>query len=143
MFLIGLAMADITLKIVWYRLGETYTDLCGKYEHFLDWYEEFSWSRVDFLDMLFLGWLLAAFVVVGAINLYLRFFGHPKQSSQSICGGGISPRDGETAQWLNAYFTWIHKHYLNTPELVEAWIRAVNEQTRKHSVSAFILNLKL
>ena len=126
-------MADITARLVWYKLTEKYSDVCEKYERFLDWYEDFSWSRVDFLDMLFLGWLLAAFVVVGAINLYLRFFAKPK-SKRGVTGGGVTPLHGESVDWLNNILSWLFNHYSHTPDLVDAWLRAVNDQLKKQQV---------
>lgn len=126
-------MAHITAGLVWYKLTEKYSDVCEKYDRFLDWHEDFSWSRVDFLDMLFLGWLLCAFLVVGAIHLYLRFFGHPKK--KGITGGeDISSKNGESLEWLNSALSWLFHHYNNTPEFVDAWIRALNDQSRKQQV---------
>ena len=123
----------------------------ARLDRFLGWYEDFSWRRVDILDMLFLGWILVAFVVVGVVNLYLRFFGVPKGRGQSIQDGGpagaraggshggsasVAAGGGETCQWLNAAVSWIYLHYDQTPELVDCWIRALNEQARKHTVSS-------
>lgn len=132
--LIGYEMAHITCSIVWYKLTEKYTDMCEKYDRFLDWYEDFSWSRVDFLDMLFLGWLLAAFLVVGAIHLYLRFFGHPKSRRGITEANTVTAKNGESLEWLNTALSWLNQHYSNTPEFVDAWIRALNEQARKQQV---------
>ncbi len=135
-------MADITLKLVWYRLGETYSNMADRCEKFLDWYEDFSWRRVDLLDMLFLGWLLAAFLVVGAINIYLKFFSKSKGKVDAwgkgtVTGGGGTRTlgDGESCQWVNSVLSWLYLHYDHTPELIESWLRSLNEQARKHSVS--------
>ena len=144
-------MADITVQLIWHRLGESYKNMVARLDHFLGWYEDFSWKRVDILDMLFLGWILVAFVVVGVVNLYLRFFGVPKGRGASIQNAGpagaraggshgssasVAPGGGETCQWLNAAVSWIYLHYDQTPELVDCWIRALNEQARKHTVSS-------
>ena len=146
-------MADITLKLIWYRLGETYTNMADKYEKFMDWYSDFSWRRVDFLDMLFLGWLLAAFIVVGLINIYLRFFGRLKPAGSGVTGGtwgapGVAvvgaPGAGESCQWVNSLLSWLYLHYEHTPEFVDCWLKALNEQARKQTVSTcFTLHLLL
>ena len=131
-------MADITLKLIGYRLGEWYKNTGTKCERFLEWYEDFSLRRVDILDMLFLGWLLAAFLVVGAINLYLRFFGLPKyrrfrdgvsRDGLLSAGGGA----GESCNWLNTTLSWIQLHYNSTPEFVDAWLRALNDHAKKQA----------
>jgi len=129
-------MADITLKLVWYRLGEVSTDMAEKLERFGDWWEQFSLGRVDLLDMLFLGWLLAAFLVVGAINVYLRFFGRPKLgSASSLLGTGANSLGGpaESCQWINSLLSWLYLHYDHPPEFVDTWLRSLNEHARKQS----------
>ncbi len=136
-------MADVTLRLIWYRLGEGYTNLADKYERFLDWYTDFSWRRVDILDMLFLGWLLAAFIVVGCINIYLRFFGRLKpagssaQTGVAAGPGGVNtgaPGAGESCQWVNSLLSWLYLHYEHTPEFIDCWLKALNEQARKQTV---------
>ena len=150
-------MADITMRLIWYKLGESYKNMGHKYERFLEWYEDFSWRRVDILDMLFLGWLVAAFVVVGAINLYLRFFGLPRYRKRQAGAleGGSAPGSpgrlsgspltspvvtgGERTEWLNAALSWLYLHYNSTPEFVETWLRALNEEAKHHVVCGPIL----
>ena len=135
-------MADITARLVWYRLGETCTNMAERYEKFLEWYEQFSWRRVDILDMLFLGWLLAAFIVVGCINLYLRFFGRPRAkglagadgAGSGVVGSGGLAGEGEPCQWINSTIAWLYLHYENTPEIVDSWLRALNEAARRQPV---------
>lgn len=133
-------MADLTARLCWYKLGECYKNMWEKYDRFLEWwYEDFSLSRVDLLDMLFLGWLVAAFLVVGAINLYLRFFGLPKGRSRSALDSSSHPaatvKGGESVQWINSALSWLYLHYNSTPELIESWLRALNDTARKHPVS--------
>lgn len=142
-------MADVTLRLIIYRLGEGYKNMEEKWGQFLEWYSEFSWRRVDVLDMLFLGWLLAAFLVVGAINLYLRFFGLPRYRKGGVLNGIVSRglglggapalRGGETANWINSALSWLYLHYNSTPELVEAWLKALNDEARKHIVSMHVM----
>lgn len=133
-------MADITARLIWYRLRENYESLAQSYE-------EFSWRRVDILDMLFLGWVLVAFVVVGLVNLYLRFFGLPKtfqrrrgldwRSSDgpgSVANNG-SIRSGEPVQWINAAVGWIYENYPKRPEFIETWLKALSAEAKKYTVS--------
>jgi hypothetical protein len=86
--------------------------------------------------MLFLGWLVAAFLVVGAINLYLRFFGLPKGRSRNALDSSSHPaatvKGGESVQWINSALSWLYLHYNSTPELIESWLRALNDTARKH-----------
>lgn len=148
-------MADITTQLVWYRVRENYASLC-------DGYQRFSWRRVDVLDMLFLGWVVASFAVVGLVNLYMRFVGRKKvlrrgggggggglvgcagrsdsagSSSSSLsggCVGGGGLRDGETAQWMNSVVGWFCENYGRRQALVEAWVKSLSEEAKKYSVS--------
>ena len=124
-------MADITLKLCWYKLGETAHNMVDRYDRLLEWYSAFSWRRVDILDMLFLGWLLAAFVVVGCINIYLRFFRGRKD--QLSIGGGFTST-GETCHWINSAISWFFLHYDKTPTFIDCWVKALNDHVRKHNV---------
>lgn len=133
-------MADITARLIWYRLKENYESLAQSYE-------QFSWRRVDILDMLFLGWLLVAFAVVGLVNLYLRFFGLPKAFQRrrgldwrSVDGPGSlansgALRGGETVQWINSAVAWIYENYPKRPEFIETWMKALSEEAKKYTVS--------
>ena len=135
-------MADVTAKLIWYRLGEVWEGFSDRVEKFQDWYQDFSIRRVDILDMLFLAWLLVAFLVVGAINIYLKFFGRPKLrdgAGGSTIGGFFAPGSGpgvggESCQWVNSLLSWLYLHYDTCPEFVDTWIRSLNEQTRKQTV---------
>jgi hypothetical protein len=139
-------MADITFKLIWYRLGVSYKNFSEKYERFLDWYEDFSWRRVDILDMLFLGWIIGAFLVVGLLNLYLRFFGLPKYRSNALTpGDGKSLLGGlglagaaESCQWVNSAISWLLGHYHQRPFFVDCWLKALTEQTQKQRVNILI-----
>lgn len=143
-------MADITAQLVWYRVRENYASLS-------DSYQRFSWRRVDVLDMLFLGWVVASFAVVGLVNLFLRFVGRPKVLRRGGAGGGLvgcagrsdtsgsslsggcvgggGLRDGETAQWMNSAVGWFCENYGRRQELVEAWAKSLSEEAKKYSVS--------
>lgn len=139
-------MADVTAQLIWYRLKENYESLAESYR-------QFSWRRVDILDMLFLGWVGAAFLVVGLVNLYLRFFGVPKvlQRRRGLDGGGGDGRSvdgqgsvgnaggvrgGETAQWINTVVGWLCENCDRKQALVELWAKALTEEARKYTVSS-------
>jgi hypothetical protein len=81
--------------------------------------------------MLFLVWLAASFLAVAAINLYLRYFGLPRNGQHGAGGPGSSsylvgstssgigfgqgvghhhiPVGGESARWVNAVLAWVHQ----------------------------------
>ena len=135
-------MVDITAKLIWYRLGETYSNMAENYGRFQEWYQNFSWTKVDILDMFFLGWILLAFIAVGVINIVLRFFGPPKRRTRAgddqtrgLSGVDRGLGGGETARWVNSTISWLYVHYDTSPELLESWLRALNEQARKLGVS--------
>lgn len=70
--------------------------------------EGFDWRRVavavglDTLDMVFLGWLAAALIVVAAVNLYIRYFGHRKTTTAAtataIAGSTATVGAGQQVQ---------------------------------------------
>ncbi len=143
-------MADITVRLICYKLGEGYKKAGDRLERFFEWLEDFSWRRLDLLDMLFLGWLLAAFLVVGAINLYLRFFGLPR-ARKSVAGGTVEWTAGghaagatpvslagaESCQWLNVILRWFHLQHNKSPTFVETCLKVLNEQAHRRTVSTY------
>ena len=130
-------MAEITVGLISYRLVEAYKTMVVRYDRFLDWYTDFSWKRVDVLDMLVIGWILLGFIVVGVINLYVRFFGLPRaksrQAADAAAAAGLA--DDGAGRWVNAVISWISSRYQQTPEFVESWLSALNEQARQQKVS--------
>jgi len=83
-------------------------------------------------------------LVVGAINLYLRFFGLPRYGKGAASNGAVPQgsggtpiRGGETCAWINSALSWIYLHYNSTPEFVDAWLKALNDEARKHSHGEF------
>jgi len=144
-------MADITARLVWYRLIETYKSASdawqistsGGSEAVVNWLR-----RVDVLDMLFVGWLVAALVVIGAINIYLRWFGHGRNGSAvaavSGVGSGFSSgnkvdymrgdgRSGETVRWINAAVAWLSEQHQNAC-MIDVLLRALSDEAKKHKV---------
>lgn len=133
-------MVDITARLVWYRLGEAANEMADKYSDFLDWWGGFSVRRVDLLDMLFLGWILLAFVAVGLINIYVRFFagksrgkgGGWETRTVSSIGAGV-----ETCSWLNDVMGWILNHTNNGETTGARIVDALNKEAKNLPVSYF------
>ena len=123
-------MADVTLRLAWYRLAERCSQLAV-------WYDDFSWRRVDVLDMLLLGWLAAAFVVIGVIHVVVRLrragtgWVWRPGSVLAVTAGG---RGGETVRWLNLVVSWLRERQ-RTDWLVDECLKALAEQAKKHPVS--------
>lgn len=114
--------------------------------------------------MFFLGWLALCFLVVGAINLYLRHFGLPKGRGQAgrVGGGdfkttgygsvtfsgfgatmggspfsGSAVGGGETGHWINSILSWIYQTQNRVPDFVESWLNALTTEAEKQSVNTF------
>jgi len=120
-------MADLTLQLAWYRLSER----CGE---LAVWYEDFSWRRVDVLDMLILGWLAAAFLVIGVIHAIVRLrqagAGWRSGSVIAVTAGG----GGETVRWLNLVLSWLRERQ-RTDWLVDECLKSLCQEAKKHTVS--------
>ena len=134
-------MADITAKLIAYRLSESFTNMANWYSEVAEWYQhEFSWRSVEILDMLVLGWVLLALVVVGLINIYLHFFG-PWRKGLSSRGKGLAPAvgvqdsAGETCHWVNAAISWLHSQTITSLRLSDSWLQALNKESEKNPVS--------
>ncbi|XP_052286622.1 phospholipid transfer protein C2CD2L-like isoform X7 [Dreissena polymorpha] len=128
-------MADITLKLIWYKLGETYTKMAEAGAN-MSW---FSWEE-HFLDCLLVFWISSGLLIVGVVNSLTTFFGplQPRISWRQSKDGGTSspatpqgPTGPESTQWLNSALNWLYLHYDQFPEFVDAWIQALNEQANK------------
>ena len=151
-------MADITIRLIIYRLGETYTkmaEIAGSV------YANMTWENY-ILDILLLAWLAWAALVVVVVNLIVHFFGPFKLSANErwVNGHGThlpaligsDASDGpnlyaksplgqpEKSYWLNAMIDWFYKRVDTSPLFVDAWILALNEQARKLGVSYFFIN---
>ena len=133
-------MADITVKLIWYKLGETVSKMAEAGAKMESW---FSWEE-HFLDVLLIGWISWAFFIVAVVNAVLTFFGplQPRISWDKSKDGGQStttvahgPLQPESTFWLNSALNWFYLHYNRFPEFIDAWVIALNEQVNKLGVS--------
>jgi hypothetical protein len=156
-------MADITAKLVWYRLVETFKSAA---EAWSDSTSSRRLYRFDVLDMLFIGWLVAALVLIGIVNLYIRWFGSKRCGNSS--GGGAAGASkftsskysgqssgwngsdwtsivwgdrssaGETVNWINTALTWLGEQRQNAA-VVDAILKELTVESNKHLVSLLFL----
>lgn len=133
-------MADITLKLIWYRLGESFDKMANAGQGITAWL--FSDWDDNLLDVLLFGWIGWAVLVVIIVNAVLTFFGPLKprdswdQSTKGVSGAIVVEKTGaETCQWLNSALNWFYLHYDKFPEFVDAWVLGLNDQTTKLGVS--------
>ncbi|XP_052721376.1 phospholipid transfer protein C2CD2L-like isoform X5 [Crassostrea angulata] len=129
-------MADITLKLIWYRLGESFDKMANAGQGITAWL--FSDWDDNLLDVLLFGWIGWAVLVVIIVNAVLTFFGPLKprdswdQSTRGVPGTIVVEKTGsESCQWLNSALNWFYLHYDKFPEFVDAWVLGLNEQTTK------------
>lgn len=125
-------MVDVTAKLVWYKLGETYGNLVEKCEKLGDFYRNFSLSRLDILDMFFLAWIGLAFATVAAIHIYLRFFS--KRTLSFGRAGYVTGLGGESCFWVNSVLKWLYVHLHQTPWLVQQWIEDLNKTALQNTL---------
>lgn len=133
-------MADITVKLIWYKLSETVSKMAEAGAKMESW---FSWEE-HFLDVLLIGWISWAIFIVAVVNAMLTFFGplQPRISwDKSRDGGQTSttvahgPQQPESTFWLNSALNWFYLHYNKFPDFIDAWVLALNEQVHKLGVS--------
>ncbi|XP_056012261.1 C2 domain-containing protein 2-like isoform X7 [Ostrea edulis] len=129
-------MADITLKLIWYRLGESFDKMANAGQGITAWL--FSDWDDNLLDVLLFGWIGWAVLVVMIVNAVLTFFGPLKprdswdRSTTGVTGAIVIEKPGsESCQWLNSALNWFYLHYDKFPEFVDAWVLGLNEQTIK------------
>ncbi|XP_045208200.1 phospholipid transfer protein C2CD2L-like isoform X4 [Mercenaria mercenaria] len=129
-------MADLTLKLIWYKLGETYSKMAEAGASMQSW---FSWED-HFLDVLLIFWISFGLLIVGVINSLTTFFGplQPRISWEKPKDGGTAtvavsqgPHQPESTVWLNSALNWFYLHYNQFPQFVDAWVQALNEQANK------------
>lgn len=129
-------MVDITAKLIWYRLGETFDKMATAAEMlWLDWDDHI-------LDILLFGWIGWAAIIFLVVNGVLTFFGplQPRMNVDRVkegkSGATVAAGTGnESCQWLNSALNWFYLHYDKFPEFVDAWVKALNEQVVKLGVS--------
>ncbi|CAL1543471.1 unnamed protein product [Lymnaea stagnalis] len=127
-------MADITLRLIWYKLGEVREKMA---ETGRTWYTELDFDSYV-LDLLLLGWCTLCFVVILAVNAIVAAFGplqrQPREKlretieGESLTGAALPL---ETAQWFNSAVNWFYLHYYHAPEFVDEWVNSLNEQVIK------------
>uniref|UniRef100_A0A2C9L2B8 C2 domain-containing protein n=1 Tax=Biomphalaria glabrata TaxID=6526 RepID=A0A2C9L2B8_BIOGL len=128
-------MADITLRLIWYRLGEVREKMA---ETGRTWYTELDFDSYV-LDLLLLGWCTLCFIVILAVNAIVAAFGplqrQPREKFRETKDGEISLTGAvlqlETAQWFNSAVNWFYLHYYHAPEFVDEWVKSLNEQVVK------------
>jgi len=139
---------------MWQSLVEILPGVVGsRCESWLKSYVQFSWRRVDVLDMLLLGWIALAFLVIGLVNVYLRIFGRPKCLRRSVGGpleGGagsnsyfsgklwnskyFSRDGGESTVWVNAVLSWVLQNSACRPQVIGVWLAGAAAEANKHTV---------
>ncbi|XP_060605436.1 uncharacterized protein LOC132757953 [Ruditapes philippinarum] len=129
-------MADLTLKLIWYKLGETYSKMAEAGASMQSW---FSWED-HFLDVLLIFWISFGLLIVGVINSITTFFGplqprisweKPKDGVSTTVAVAQGPHQPESTFWLNSALNWFYLHYNQFPQFVDAWVQALNEQANK------------
>ncbi|KAK3734741.1 hypothetical protein RRG08_059919 [Elysia crispata] len=127
-------MADITLRLIWYKLGEVSEKMA---EAGRTWYTELDFDSYV-LDLLLLSWCAASIVVILVVNAVVSAFGPLQKQPKDWDSRGREPREGESltgaplpiesAKWFNNALNWFYLHYYYSPEFVEDWLKSLNEQ---------------
>ncbi|CAH1796739.1 unnamed protein product [Owenia fusiformis] len=131
-------MVDITARLVWYKLGETYSNMADAASNAQTWYTTMDWEKVDLLDAFFIGVVVLTVVSYGVLTVVFSLFGKQIKDWQkpkprwSETGEGSSPNFGESCQWVNSAVNWLYLHYTTTPDFLQAWLNALNEASRQH-----------
>lgn len=160
-------MADVTLKLLWYKVREGYDNMAavlsgarasGSGEGFL------SFISIDMLDLLLLFWVAVAGLVVAIGNIlptYLRkreeerslslpvpaaAWAIPAPSaieSRRVSAPWLESSGGrETCQWINAAAHWLYQNYQHTPDFINAWLRSLNDHARHELVVSIQKKIK-
>nr|UUA79778.1 C2 domain containing protein 2 X1 [Octopus vulgaris] len=142
-------MADITIRLILYRVGETYSKMA---EAAGSMYANLTWQNY-LLDILLLAWLGWAVTIILLVNAFFHFHGPLKipandpwaETSGFIrCSGSGEAPDYRTnfntaspsgltekCFWLNALLDWFYNRVDSCPIIVDTWILSLNEQARK------------
>ncbi|XP_033641353.1 phospholipid transfer protein C2CD2L-like isoform X4 [Asterias rubens] len=119
-------------------------------------------GEIDILDIFLIGWVVLAAVVVVTVS-WLNpgqknkgqggavrgrdandgsVRGSPGKGSWSETSSGQTPGNAgdaagvETCRWVNSLVAWMYMHQSQAPgQLLTAWLKALNEQTRKRGSS--------
>ncbi|XP_048258084.1 uncharacterized protein LOC124117292 isoform X10 [Haliotis rufescens] len=129
-------MADITLRLIWYKLGESSSKMA---EAAATWYSKLRWED-HFLDILLIGWFCWCSVIVIVINSFVSFVGPLQRRLPSetlrVKEAGAKPAlpkgpGIETCQWFNTALNWFYLHYYHSADFLDEWIKSLNEQMTK------------
>lgn len=137
-------MADITLKLIWYRLSLTYSKMATAAS---TWYTDLDFDSYV-LDLLLLGWCAGAAVVVVICNSVKSALGPvTKQPGVERIRDNAFAGDGflasvaahmhhgkETCRWFNTAIGWLYLHYYHSPVYLEEWVKSLNHQLTKLGV---------
>jgi energy-converting hydrogenase Eha subunit E len=139
-------MADITLKLIWYRLSLTYSKMASAAS---TWYTDLDFDSYV-LDLLLLGWVSLAAMVYVCINSIKNALGpvvkqplaervretQPAEGTLASVFARVThgEQHGETCNWFNAAVGWLYLHYYHTPVYLDDWIKALNVQLSKLGV---------
>ncbi|XP_050417347.1 C2 domain-containing protein 2 isoform X4 [Patella vulgata] len=122
-------MADITLKLMWYKLGES----GGK---MADWYDNLNWED-HVLDILLFGWIAWSVFLVIIANGLSKIIGplrlRVSQQKRETLGGSNARviSNTESCQWLNHGISWFFLNYYRQAEFIDAWIKTLNVEVKK------------
>ncbi|XP_076438196.1 uncharacterized protein LOC143277304 isoform X2 [Babylonia areolata] len=133
-------MADITLKLIWYRLSQTYSKMAAAAS---TWYTDLDFDSYV-LDLLLFAWCAGAAIVVLSVNSIKNALGPAtKQPAVERFRDYASSGDGalasvpargqqpETCHWFNTVVGWLYLHYYHSPVYLDEWIKSLNEQLNK------------
>lgn len=142
-------MADITLKLIWYRLSLTYSKMATAAS---SWYTDLDFDSYV-LDLLLLAWCAGAAIIVVSVNSLKSALGPvirqpaaERIRDYAAAGDGafasVPARDQhgrESCQWFNTAVSWLYLHYYHSPIYVDEWVKALNDQLSKLGVQVFFV----
>ncbi|XP_071959362.1 C2 domain-containing protein 2-like isoform X2 [Antedon mediterranea] len=115
--------------------------------------EDIQTGSVDVIDIFVLGFVCFCFLIITFVSLAdfkrrkrkdnVDFEDEKDQAvTRTLTGNQASPRPGglaagglgldEPCQWINSLVSWFYMHQTQTPEVVTNWMKALNEQAKKH-----------
>ncbi|XP_033096789.1 phospholipid transfer protein C2CD2L-like [Anneissia japonica] len=110
-------------------------------------------GSVDVIDIFVLCFVFFCFLIVTVVSLVdfkrrkrkesVDFRDEKGQPPTQVTGshstaqrpGGLVGGLDEPCQWINSLVSWFYMHQTQTPEVVTNWMRALNEQAKKHGGS--------